>query len=72
MRRSAVLWVLSLVALAVLAAAMTFLLLILPPRQTAPAIPSDVRRSIFWYWFIASFVAVYVFLLLFVFEEEEE
>jgi hypothetical protein len=53
-------------------AAMAFLLLILPPRQAAPAIPSDVRRSIFWYWFIASFVAVYVFLLLFVFEEEED
>jgi hypothetical protein len=40
-------------------------------RQAAPAIPSDARRSIFWYWFIASFVVVYVYLLLFVFEEEE-
>ena len=72
MRRNVVLLVLSLVALAVLAAAMTFLLIILPTRQAAPAIPSDARRSIFWYWFIASFVAVYVFLLLFVLEEEEE
>jgi hypothetical protein len=71
MRRNVVLWVLPLVALAVLAAAMTFLLIILPPRQqTIPVMP-DARRSIFWYWFIASFVAVYVFLL-FVFEEEEE
>jgi hypothetical protein len=51
---------------------MTFLLITLPPRQAAPAIPSDARRSVFWYWFIASFVAVYVFLLLFVLEEEEE
>jgi len=42
----------------------------LPPRQQT--IPSDAGRSIFWYWFIASFVAVYVYLLLFVFEEEEE
>jgi uncharacterized membrane protein YhaH (DUF805 family) len=49
-----------------------FFLIILPSRQAAPAIPSDARRSIFWYWFIASFVAVYVFLLLFVFDEEEE
>jgi hypothetical protein len=40
-------------------------------RQTIPIMP-DARRSIFWYWFIASFVAVYVFLLLFVFEEEEK
>jgi hypothetical protein len=55
-----------------LAAAMTFLLITLPPRQAAPAIPSDAKRSIFWYWFIASFVVVYVFLLLFVLEEEEE
>jgi hypothetical protein len=31
----------------------------------------DARSSIFWYWFIASFVTVYVFLL-FVFDEEEE
>jgi uncharacterized membrane protein YhaH (DUF805 family) len=72
MRRNVVLWVIPLVALAVLAAAMTFLLIILTPRQAAPAIPSDARRSIFWYWFIASFVAVYVYLLLFVLEEEEE
>ena len=57
--------------LAVTAAATTYLLIILPPRQAAPAIPSDAQRSIFWYWFIASFVAVYVFLLLFVLEEEE-
>jgi heme/copper-type cytochrome/quinol oxidase subunit 2 len=71
MRRNVVLWVLPLVALAVLAAAMTYLLITLPPRQAAPAIPSDVRRSIFWYWFIASFVVVYVSLLLFVLEEEE-
>jgi len=48
MRRNVVLWVLPLVALAVLAAATTFLLIILPPRQAAPAIPSDARRSIFW------------------------
>jgi hypothetical protein len=72
MRRNVVLWVLPLVALAVLAAAMTFLLITLPPRQAAPTIPSDAQRSIFWYWFIASFVAVYVCLLLFVLEEEEE
>jgi hypothetical protein len=72
MRRNVVLWVLPLVALAVLAAAMTFLLITLPPRQAAPTIPSDVRRSIFWYWFVASFVVVYVYLLLFIFEEEEE
>jgi hypothetical protein len=72
MRRNVVLWVLPLIALAVFAAAMTFLLIILPPRQAAPAIPSDARRSIFWYWFNASLVAVYVYLLLFVFEEEEE
>jgi hypothetical protein len=72
MRWNVVLWVLPLIALAVFAAAMTFLLIILPPRQAAPAIPSDARRSIFWYWFIASFVAVYVYLLLFVLEEEEE
>jgi len=70
MRRNVVLWVLPLVALAVLAAAMTFLLITLPPRQQT--IPSDARRSIFWYWFVASFVAVHVYLLLFVFEEEEE
>jgi len=72
MRRNVVLWVLPLIALAVFATAMTFLLITLPPRQDAPTIPSDARRSIFWYWFIASFVAVYVILLLFVFEEEEE
>jgi hypothetical protein len=72
MRRNVVLWVLPLVALAVLAAAMTFLIITLPPRQAAPAIPSDIKRSIFWYWFIASFVAVYVYLLLFVLEEEED
>jgi polyferredoxin len=72
MRRNVVLWVLPLVALAVLAAAMTFLIITLPPRQAAPAIPSDARRSVFWYWFIASFVAVYVYLLLFVLEEEED
>jgi hypothetical protein len=72
MRWNVVLWVLPLVALAVLAAAMTFLLITLPPRQAAPAIPSDAKRSIIWYWFIASFVVVYVFLLLFVLEEEEE
>jgi heme/copper-type cytochrome/quinol oxidase subunit 2 len=69
MRRNVVLWVLPLVALAVLAAAMTFLLITLPPRQQT--ISSDAGRSIFWYWFIASFVVVYVYLLLFVFEEEE-
>jgi hypothetical protein len=72
MRQNVVLWVLPLVALAVLAAALTFLIITLPPRQAAPTIPSDVRRSIFWYWFIASFMAVYVYLLLFVLEEEEE
>jgi hypothetical protein len=72
MRWNVVLWVLPLVALAVLAAAMAYLLITLPPRQAAPAIPSDAKRSIFWYWFIASFVVVYVFLLLFVLEEEEE
>ena len=72
MRRNVVLWVLSLVALAVFAAAMTFLLIILPPRQQTIPITPDARRSIFWYWFIASFVAVYVYMLLFVFEEEEE
>jgi uncharacterized membrane protein YhaH (DUF805 family) len=72
MRRNLVLWVLPLLALAVLAAAMTFLLITLPPRQAAPTIPSDARRSIFWYWFIASFVVVYVYLLLFGLEEEEE
>jgi len=72
MRRNVALWVLPLIVLAVLAATMSFLLITLPPRQAEPAIPSDARRSIFWYWFIASFVAVYVFLLLFVFEEEEE
>jgi hypothetical protein len=72
MRRNVVLWVLPLVALAVFAAAMTFLLIILPPRQQTIPITPDARRSIFWYWFIASFVAVYVYLLLFVFEEEEE
>jgi hypothetical protein len=72
MRWNVVLWVLPLVALAVLAVAMTFLLITLPPRQAAPTIPSDARRSIFWYWFIASFVVVCVYLLLFVFEEEEE
>jgi hypothetical protein len=72
MRRNVVLWVLPLVALAVLAAAMTFLIITLPPRQAAPVIPSDIKRSIFWYWFIASFVAVYVYLLLFVLEEEED
>jgi hypothetical protein len=72
MRWNVVLWVIPLVALAVLAVALTFLLITLPPRQAAPTIPSDARRSIFWYWFIASFVVVYVFLLLFVFEEEEE
>ena len=33
MRRNVVLWVLPLVALAVLAAAMTFLIITLPPRQ---------------------------------------
>jgi hypothetical protein len=58
--------------LAIATAAATYLLITLPPRQAAPTIPSDARRSIFWYWFIASFVAVYVFLLLFVLEEEEE
>jgi heme/copper-type cytochrome/quinol oxidase subunit 2 len=68
---SAVLWLLFLVLLAIAAAAATYLLINLPPRQAAPAIPSDIKRSIFWYWFIASFVAVYVFLLLFVLEEEE-
>jgi hypothetical protein len=72
MRRNVVLWVLPLIALAVFAAAMTFLLIILPPRQQTIPITPDARRSIFWYWFIASFVAVYVYLLLFVFEEEEE
>jgi hypothetical protein len=72
MRWNVVLWVIPLVALAVLAVALTFLLITLPPRQAAPTIPSDARRSIFWYWFIASFVVVYVFLLLFVLEEEEE
>ena len=69
---SAVLWLLFLVLLAIAIAAATYLLIILPPRQAAPAIPSDARRSIFWYWFVASFVAVHVYLLLFVFEEEEE
>jgi hypothetical protein len=49
-----------------------FSLIILPSRQAAPAMPSDARRFIFWYWFIASFVVVYVYLLSFVFEEEEE
>jgi hypothetical protein len=72
MRRNVVLWVLPLIALAVFAAAMTFLLIILPPRQQTIPITPDARRSIFWYWFIGSFVAVYVYLLLFVFEEEEE
>jgi heme/copper-type cytochrome/quinol oxidase subunit 2 len=72
MRRNVVLGVIPLVALAVLAAAMTFSFIVLPSRQAAPAIPSDIKRSIFWYWFIASFVVVYVFLLLFVLEEEEE
>ena len=72
MKRNVVLWVLPLIALAVFAAAMTFLLIILPPRQQTIPITPDARRSIFWYWFIASFVAVYVYLLLFVFEEEEE
>jgi hypothetical protein len=46
-----------------------------PHHPTAPTSRTGhiVRRpgSIFWYWFIASFVAVYVFLLLFVLEEEE-
>ena len=68
---SAVLWLLFLVLLAIATAAVTYLLINLPPRQAAPAIPSDTGRSIFWYWFIASFVVVYVFLLLFVLEEEE-
>jgi hypothetical protein len=72
MRRNVVLWVLPLVALAVLAAAMTFLLITLPPRQQTIPIMPDARRSIFWYWFIATFVVVYIFLLLFVLEEEEE
>jgi hypothetical protein len=72
MRRNVVLWVLPLIALAVFATAMTFLLIILPPRQQTIPITPNARRSIFWYWFIASFVAVYVYLLLFVFEEEEE
>jgi uncharacterized membrane protein YhaH (DUF805 family) len=70
-RASTTLWFLFLIFLAVLAATTTYLLITLPPRQAAPAIPSDARRSIFWYWFIAPFVAVYVYLLLFVFEEEE-
>jgi hypothetical protein len=68
---SAVLWLLFLVLLATATAAATYLLITLPSRQAAPAIPSDARLSIFWYWFIASFV-VYVYLLLFVLEEEEE
>jgi hypothetical protein len=72
MKWNVVLWVLPLVALAVLSVALTFLLITLPPRQAAPTIPSDAWRSIFCYWFIASFVVVYVFLLLFVLEEEEE
>jgi heme/copper-type cytochrome/quinol oxidase subunit 2 len=62
------------VVLAFLAATtivITYLLITLPLRQAAPAMPSDARRSIFWYWFIASFVVVYVFLLLFILEEEE-
>jgi uncharacterized membrane protein YhaH (DUF805 family) len=71
-RASTTLWFLFLIFLAVLAAAMTFLIITLPPRQASPAIPSDAKRSIFWYWFIASFVAVYVYLLLFVLEEEED
>jgi hypothetical protein len=58
--------------LAIATAAATYLLINLPPRQAAPAIPSDARRSIFWYWFIDSFVAVYAYLLLFVLEEEED
>jgi hypothetical protein len=70
-RTSTTLWFLFLIFLAVLATNLALLLITLPPRQAAPIIPSDARRSIFWYWFIASFVAVYVFLLLFVFEEEE-
>ena len=69
---SAVLWLLFLVLLAIAAAAATYFLINLPPRQAAPTIPTDAKRSIFWSWFIASFVAVYVYLLLFVFEEEEE
>jgi uncharacterized BrkB/YihY/UPF0761 family membrane protein len=69
---STALWLSFLVLLAIATAAATYLLINLPPRQAAPAIPSDAKRSIFWYWFIASFVVVYVFLLLFVLEEEEE
>jgi hypothetical protein len=69
---STTLWFLFLIFLAVLATSLALLLITLPPRQAAPAMPSDARHSVFWYWFIASFVAVYVFLLLFVLEEEEE
>jgi hypothetical protein len=70
-RTSTTLWFLFLIFLAVLATNLALLLITLPPRQAAPAIPSDIKRSIFWYWFIASFVAVYVYLLPFVLEEEE-
>jgi hypothetical protein len=68
-RTEAIQWVLFLAFLAIMVAVVTYLPISLPGRQT---VPSDTRRSDFfwWYWLVTSVILIYAILFL-LFEDEE-